>query len=238
MMTQFPLEAGLNEALWYLFSSEGPSKLANSVLVRQLEERYPNHSALQSFKRKVAAGAMRAYQPPTAPAPDLALIGPDDLNGNAEILAVVEVKIGASGNVPLRSSADGMRLISDPEAVRIRLEAFEVDTFDRASQIDLYRAYEWWPTDSGLKLTDATDVLWLLFDVKNRAAETVFESVAPAEWLTVDLRRFAADLDTARSQEGLSRDHSDLIAVVTWHINLAAKKLGLGEAIPTARVPA
>ncbi|QHO70113.1 hypothetical protein BHD05_11150 [Marisediminicola antarctica] len=197
-----------------------------------LEQLPKDDPAVELLAKKAATLSTRAYLPGPTPSPDLVLIGLDDEEGNADILAVIEVKVWANMHFAQKASANKLVLLTDPGATAVH-NAVLTDGSDEIGQVDLYRSRKWWGEglveveggvprpDDKIRLTNPDEVLWLLFDVRGRPAEKLFEKAhSSTMWRTIDLRRFGGRLRELRSTDpALIECHRDTIAVVLWHIN-------------------
>ncbi|WP_167046287.1 hypothetical protein [Salinibacterium sp. ZJ454] len=226
-MSNFQLEAGLTLALWDLFSAEGPNRVANEALLRQLPL---DDARVQRFRTRVEQHGTRAWVPRVKPCPDLTLLGPDDDGQVADILAVIEVKARAETHWPPRTVVESLAPLEDAVAKAIQ-DDYQVGARSRrigACQSDVYRAWKWWAkeeTNIGVRLERPDEVLWLLFDTRGRTTEKAFsDSSAPGAWLSVDLKLFAAHLRELRTVRALTDAQRDAIAVVLWHVQEAPGK--------------
>ena len=217
-MTLFPLEAGLSASLWDLFSAGGPSAVAMEALGRQLPSDDPR---VERLKSSIEAHGSRAWLPRRAPGADLALVTPDNSEGVADVLAVIEIKAAAQTHWPLKSSAASLPQLSGDVASAITAEYFggSHDFRDKICQVDLYRSRRWWRESDGIALDSPEAALWLLFDTKGRTVDEAFELASrPSAWISVDLKLFAAHLRELRRNRPLTEQQQDMIAVVLWHI--------------------
>lgn len=154
-------------------------------------------------------------------------MSPDDETGIADVFAFIEVKANAATNWPLRTAANGLPLLSGSVAAEINAHylADSPRNGQRMCQSDLYRSRQWWTEPDGIRLADPDDVLWLLFDTRGRQSSVAFHGASkPDEWLSIDLKLFAAHLRESRHLMPLTEAQNDTIAVVLWHIDQAAGK--------------
>jgi hypothetical protein len=217
-MPNFPLEAGLTASLWDLFSVEGAPIVAMGALLAQLPAEDPR------VQRMVQQPERGVWWPRRSPGADLAIITRDDEHGVAEILAVIEVKAGAQTNWPAKATAAVLPPLDGTTAEEITADYFggSRSSYDNMSQADLYRSRQWWRSADGISLHDPEAALWLLFDSQGRTVDEAFADASrPSAWISIDLKRFADDLRTAKQAGELTDREQDSVAVVLWHIDQA-----------------
>lgn len=171
------------------------------------------------------------YRPGRRLSPDLLLFE----DGNPEIRAVFEVKLGANPQVPSLTSCRALPPAPGDVADRIRAAYAQGPAAqtgrtreDGAWQIDAYRGWAWWADQTifGQPMALADDAVFILLSRDGEDPGKMFkhDAVSADEWIPVSFRKLVAALFDAQrdvlygldSPFDLSLVETDAIAALTF----------------------